>query len=226
MNGSTYTFLPLIVVVLTVACGSSRSYRAANSEAPSSGDREAVTDAALGGAAPAERKLLYSAWLTLEIAQPDSARQALLRIAERYAGYLSTSSSRQTVIRVRSHQLQAALRDIEELGKVVARELRGEDVTAVYRDERIRLDNAQRARQRYLDLLQRAQTVEEALGVERELERLTETIDLLQSRLNQLDHLEEYSTITVHLREKPKPGLLGYVGLGLYRAIKWLFIRN
>ena len=60
----------------------------------------------------------------------------------------------------------------------------------------------------------------------RELERLNETIGLLKGRMARLDHLEAYSTINVELRERKKPGLLGYIGLGAYHAVKWLFVRN
>lgn len=35
-----------------------------------------------------------------------------------------------------------------------------------------------------------------------------------------------YSTITVSLSERKKPGILGYIGIGVYHAIKWLFVRN
>jgi hypothetical protein len=50
--------------------------------------------------------------------------------------------------------------------------------------------------------------------------------DELKERLNRLSHLEAYATITVDLQEKVKPGLIGYVFVGLYQGVKWLFVRN
>jgi hypothetical protein len=88
------------------------------------------------------------------------------------------------------------------------------------------LDNASNARKRYLELLAKAETVEAALKVEKELERLNGEIDSLEGKINQLKHLSEYSTITVYLEEKVKPGILGYVGIGLYESVKWIFVRN
>ena len=46
-------------------------------------------------------------------------------------------------------------------------------------DLEIRLENAEKARNRYLELLDKAETVGEVLSVEKELERLNEKIDLI-----------------------------------------------
>jgi hypothetical protein len=77
-----------------------------------------------------------------------------------------------------------------------------------------------------LELLAKAENVEAALKVEKELERLNSTIDLLKGKMNRINHLAEFSTITINLKEKKKPGIIGYVGIGIYRSVKWLFVRN
>jgi hypothetical protein len=173
-----------------------------------------------------ERKVLYSAHLTLTVKVPDSATAAIARIALHHKGYTSRSGSQTVVIRVKSTQLQEAIREISALGKVTDRSISGQDVTDEYMDHQIRLENVQKARTRYLELLAQATSVDEALKVERELERLNETIDLLKGKMARMDHLEQFSTITVYLREKVKPGPLGYIGIGLYHTVKWLFVRN
>ena len=88
------------------------------------------------------------------------------------------------------------------------------------------ITKSQQARGRYLDLLDQAATVDEILKVEKELERLNETIDLLKGKMNRIDHLDTYATITINLRERQKPGILGYIGIGLYRSVRWLFVRG
>jgi hypothetical protein len=40
-----------------------------------------------------------------------------------------------------------------------------------------------------------------------------------------MSHLTEYSTININLEQKEKLGILGYVFVGLYKGISWLFIR-
>jgi hypothetical protein len=48
----------------------------------------------------------------------------------------------------------------------------------------------------------------------------------MKGQMNRIDHLSTYSTITVYLKEKKKPGVIGYIGIGVYKAVKWLFVRN
>ena len=131
-----------------------------------------------------------------------------------------------SVIRVESGSLDAAVTAISALGRVDRKSVRGQDVTETYLDYQIRLDNAQQARTRYLELLDKAETVDEILKVEKELERLNETIDLLKGKMNRIDHLDTYTTITINLRERQKPGILGYIGIGVYRGVRWLFVRG
>lgn len=147
-------------------------------------------------------------------------------MAGRYDGYVLEIGTSRVVIRVKSNALEAALNDIAGLGMVRDKNITGQDVTEAYADDAIRLENAEKSRERYLELLARAENVEAALQVERELERLNGLMSVLKGRLNRLDHLSEYSTITVWVMERREPGLLGYVAIGLYRSVRWLFVRN
>lgn len=172
------------------------------------------------------RKLIYSAALDLEVAEPDSAVARIVAMTAAYAGFLTRTSTTGATIRVPAARLDAALAEISTLGRVKDKRITGDDVTEAYFDMGIRLDNAEKSRQRYLELLARAQTVEETLLVERELERLTETIDLLKGKRNRLDQLEAYSVINIELVRKAKLGPLGYVVKGAFGVVKWLFVRN
>jgi hypothetical protein len=173
-----------------------------------------------------DRKILYDADLTLTVETPDSTSSYIQAIAKRYGGYVNETGTYRSIIRVESQLLDAAIDDISQLGRLDRKSIRGQDVTETYLDYQIRLDNAQQARGRYLDLLDQAATVDEILKVEKELERLNETIDLLKGKMNRIDHLDTYATITINLRERQKPGILGYIGIGLYRGVRWLFVRG
>ena len=173
-----------------------------------------------------ERKVLFSALLSLTVGKPDTANIQIEKIAKKYNGYVNEIGTYRTIIRVKSTNLDSAIKDISRLGKVQNKNISGQDVTDKYLDYQIRLDNAEKSRKRYLELLSKAENVEAALKVEKELERLNEVIDLLKGKMNRINHLSEFSTITINLKEKKKPGLLGYIGLGLYHSVKWLFVRN
>jgi len=173
-----------------------------------------------------DRKILYDAYLTLTVETPDSTSLYIQAIAKRYGGYVNEIGTDRSVIRVESPSLDAAIDDVSQLGRLDRKSIRGQDVTEAYLDYQIRLENAQQARGRYLDLLDQAATVDEILKVEKELERLNETIDLLKGKMNRIDHLDTYAKITIYLRERQKPGILGYIGIGLYRSVRWLFVRG
>ncbi len=172
------------------------------------------------------RKMVYQADLTLVVNKPDSAMTQLASIAKKFEGYVLSSGTSGSVIRVKSENLESAISAISGLGKITQKRLTGEDVSDTYQDFQIRLSNSEKARERYLELLGQAENVEAALRVEKELERLNQVIDSLKGQMNRLDHLEAYSTITLTINERKKPGLLGYIGIGLYHSVKWLFVRN
>ena len=79
---------------------------------------------------------------------------------------------------------------------------------------------------RALELLAIASGVKQALAIEKELERINVTIERLKGRINRLEHLDYYATITVDTSEKTKPGPLGYLALGVVKAVGKLFVWN
>ena len=172
------------------------------------------------------KKIIFSSSVYLTVEHPDTAIVRLTNIAQKHKGYVQESGTTKCVIRIPNDSKTAADGEIEACGKVTYKNTTGEDVSEQYADFFIRLDNAKKARMRYLELLEKAQTVAEALLVEKELERLNETIDLLEGKMNRIDHLSTYSTITIFLKEKKKPGIIGYIGIGIYHSVKWLFVRN
>ncbi|MCH8904950.1 MAG: DUF4349 domain-containing protein [Bacteroidetes bacterium] len=171
-----------------------------------------------------DRVIIQTASMNITVKDRDSANMAVLEIGKKYDGYLVLSSNTYTTIRVAADKFDQAMDEIQALGKVGHKRIEGKDVTEEYKDNQIRLENAEIARKRYLELLDRAENVEEALMVERELERLNGLIDLIKGRLQRLDHLAKFSTITVRFSEKRIYGPLGYAGLGIYHAVRVLFI--
>lgn len=172
------------------------------------------------------RVVIYNANLRVEIKSPDSCNSQLEKIAEQHGGYVVSLGNRRSVIRVKAENLNKAIGDVSQLGKVQNKTIYGEDVTESFIDNQIRLENAKNARKRYLELLEKAENVEAALKVEIELERLNGQIDLYEGTLRKLTHLSDYSTLTVDLEEKVKPGILGYVGIGIWGGMRWLFVRS
>jgi len=208
-------------ILVFTQCGS--SYQRATAY-----DYQARSESARGelNAEDYERKILYSAEITLKINSSDSVNLELRELAKRYNGYLSEEGTTKSIVRIKSEGFKEALDDISLLGNVLNKNVLGLDVTEDYYDYQIRLENAEKSRERYLELLSKAENVEAALKVEKELERLNETIDLLKGKMQAIEHAAEFATIEVYLKERNKPGPLGYVGIGIYETVKWLFVRG
>lgn len=219
-------FLFAAMVFLFQACASEKSAAYAYDSGSGNGNGrnfasfEDITEKSL------PKKVIYTSSINLTVKIPDSANVQIQSIAKKYNGYVQQSGTTLCVIRVEEKSLKLAEADISLLGRVDSKTATGKDVTNEYLDYVIRLENAQKARERYLELLAKAENVEAALKVEKELERLNETIELMKGQMNRIDHLSAYSTINVYLKEKKKPGLIGYIGIGLYQGVKWLFVRN
>jgi len=224
----TFSLLLIIIIALSSCVMHKASYAPAYSSSDTRGGTLYANDESFGGMYETknERKVMFNAYLTLTVKCPDTANVYIEQIAKKYNGYVNQIGTYSSTIRVESDKLNDALKEIEALGRVDRKSISGQDVTDEYLDYEIRLENAQKDRERYLELLEKAENVEAALKVEKELERLNETIDLLTGKMNRIDHLVQYSTITISLNEKKKPGVLGYVGMGLYYSVKWLFVRN
>lgn len=172
------------------------------------------------------RVIIFNAEITIETEDTAALSAQVAALAAKYGGYVVSTSSELVVIRVEADKFEPAIEEIKKMSDDVEVNVFSEDVTEVYRDTQIRLENKLKARDRYLELLKKAENVHAALEIERELERLNGEIEELKGRINRLSHLAKYSTITVHVEEEVKPGPLGYVIYGVVKVVKWLFIRN
>ncbi len=217
--------LPLLMVALLSACKSYQPYTAANDGVKY--DQVARAESDLSQASPqVERKIVKNATMRLIVSDVDTVRTQVSDLAQTYGGYVQRGDLNQITLRIESQYLDQAMAQVESWGKVDSRSIRSQDVTEQYYDLDSRIKSLEKTRDRYLALLEQAEGVQDILAVERELERVTQELEALQGRYNLLADQVAYSTLTVYIQEKIKPGPIGYVGLGLYEVVKWLFVRN
>ena len=115
---------------------------------------------------------------------------------------------------------------IKECGDVTYDSVYSKDVTAEYVDTKSRLDNLIKTRDKYKNLLEKAQTVEEILKVEKELARVQSEIDAKTAVFNVLKNDVSQYEISVEIRRKEVKGPLGYLFSGIGYIAKKLFIWN
>lgn len=171
-----------------------------------------------------DRLIVSSADLEIKTDQSDTLHNRVISLADTYGGYVLSSAGNETSIRIPSTGFNSAIEDIEKMGETIEKKLSGNDVTEQYKDLDTRLDNAEKTRQRYLALLERAKSMEEILRLEKELERLNTQIEVLKGKIERLSHLVQYSTITVRSFKEVEPGPVAYAFYQLYSGVRWLFV--
>jgi hypothetical protein len=171
-----------------------------------------------------DRMVISSAFIRIESQTPDTVHARVIDMATKYKGYVLSSANGSTSIRIPAVGYRSAIKEIEVLGNVKDEKLTGEDITDDYKDIQTRLESAEKSRTRYLALLDKANSVNEILSIEREIERLDKEIEMYKGRLGRLSHLVQYATITVTTINEIRPGPAGYLFYGLYSGIKWLFV--
>ena len=143
-----------------------------------------------------QRVVIYNAGFRIVVKDVEAALEHTEQIADGVGGYVQSIKGDRIVIRVPVREYQAAVARVEALGQVVERELEAQDVTEEFVDLQARLENALNVRKRLEALLEKAETVEDALAVEKELKRIGEEIERLQAKLELINNRVAYSTIS------------------------------
>lgn len=195
----------------------------ARSAAPGHAAKHGLTHASNGSASPPnspeERtspedrvspKLAYQASLDLSVREldADQAAEQIIDIAYKRGGFLAGRSSERVDVRIPSERFRAAMHAIDAIGQVTNRRVDTQDVTEAFHDAEVRLANLRATRKRLEEFLARAKNIEEALRVERELERVAQSIDLIEGKLRALKDRVTYARISVRVhvqRSTPQP---------------------
>lgn len=150
-----------------------------------------------------EPMLIYTAVVTMAVFEVEKVQAEVLKAIKELNGYLAEQTQNRLVIRVPSNRFRDAFSRIETLGDVLDRNIQVSDVTEQFNDIVIRIRNAEAMRDRLESLLKNAANVEEALRIERELERITEVVETMKGRLRYLSDRLAFSTITVQFQPRP-----------------------
>jgi uncharacterized protein DUF4349/putative zinc finger protein len=146
-----------------------------------------------------------------------SVEAAVKAITARYHGYiagLSTSSPQNTArtltatLRIPSSQLEAALTELKQLGRVEQESQSGEDVTKQYVDLAARLKNSRATERRLLNVLRNnAGKVKDILETEKEIERVRGEIEEMEADQRALKTRIDFAGLQLSLTEDFKASL-------------------
>ena len=213
----------LVVLVVLSGCAKRASYSAyaeepyesgegyfeadmvLDEDTPMSRSAPAFRDAAAPpGAATAEpvvalapRMVHYNGYLHLRVTDPSAAVEEVADRARALGGYVENLSESRVTVRVPVDRFEESVESTASLGDVIDRSITAEDVTEAYTAVDLRLQTAQATRKRLVELLARAGTEEEKLSLLRQIQRVSEEIDLVEAQLRTLARLASHSRLTV-----------------------------
>ena len=163
-----------------------------------------------GESAVAGDKIIYTASLTLETKDYDTARAALEQALTDAGGWMESSSestrtnearSLSLTLRVPEENYQSFLEAAGQAANLVRQNQQADDVTAQYTDVAGRIANLEGQRDRLRELQASAETLSDLLDIEAQLSDVQYQLESWQSQLDWYDDQIASCTVTVTLQE-------------------------
>ncbi len=154
------------------------------------------------------RMVIYNASLNLIVKDTSTAIEDTRKVIQDAGGYIAASNSyRQDdqlrasiTARVPSDKLTETMEQLKKLALSVDSEnLKGEDVTDQYTDLESRLRNLEAAETQYLEILKRADKIEDVLAVQRQLDDIRGQIEQSKGRMEYLSKSAAMASVQISL---------------------------
>ena len=184
--------------------------------APNGVQRGATTNPVVAPA-PAPDRVVKSGTIALVVddKQVTPTLNAVQTAVEGLQGYVSTSSTQElgarptgtVTFRIPVGNFERAVARVRTLGGVSVRSAgtSGQDVTAQYADTAAQLSSLRAARNRFLTILARANTIGETLTVQQRVDDVQSQIDRLEGQRQLLANQSDLATLTVLVNQKDDP---------------------
>jgi hypothetical protein len=160
-----------------------------------------------------ERKIIRNADLQLETDAPEQAQQKITAIAESTGGFVvesqqsssdARSGARDTVtmtVRVPAEKFGETLDEIRKTAsRTIVETVKSDDVTEEFIDIEAQMKAKKSLEAQFLEIMKRANTVEDALDVQRQLAEVRGEIEKIEGRKRFLENQSALSTIKIRLQ--------------------------
>ncbi len=157
-----------------------------------------------------ERMIVRTGNMSLVVEDVASAIDQITSMAEGFEGYVVSSSMWKEgerlvghiSIRVPAEHFDAAMGTLRELAvDVISETSSSKDVTEEYVDLEAKLGNLEATEAQLLRIMEKAETVEDILAVQRELSNVRDEIDRTKARMQYLERTSETSLIEISLEQ-------------------------
>ncbi|MDO8690574.1 MAG: DUF4349 domain-containing protein, partial [Dehalococcoidia bacterium] len=171
-------------------------------------DVAAPSPASPGGAATSDRMIINNAQISMEVKDTTDSLNAIGRIAEDQGGFVVSNNFRYegerkvatVTIRVPGLAYQATLAELRRLAvKVQGEDSKAQDVTEEYSDLQAQLSNLQATEAQYLDLLKKAQSIDDILRVQARISDTRSQLDRIKGRMVYMERTTDMASITISL---------------------------
>jgi len=154
--------------------------------------------------------LIRNARTRLSVVDLQAKIKQIYGIIQSYSGIISSSQllgySNTITVLVPSRSLDQFLEDIQSVAlKVLDHSITSEDVNTEYYDILTRIKNLEAEHQSVLKIMEKAQTINDVLQVQRELSRITDDIEKKKGRRNFIEKRVARSEVVISLEENSAP---------------------
>lgn len=163
-----------------------------------------------------ERKLIRNARIGFQSDDLKKTTERLAKLTEKFEGYVSDDESNNNygqfrhnlTVRIPAKNFDAFLIGVGEgVDEFDYKNISTDDVTAEYLDVEARIKTKKELEIRYLEILNKANSVKDMLEIERELNNVRGEIEASQGRLKYLKNQVSYSTFYIeYYKEVPYQG--------------------
>ena len=156
------------------------------------------------------RKLVKTGTLKFETNDAADSRQKIGSLVNKFDGYLGTDNvykydnriEYQIEVRIPSNNFDAFINSLtSQINNIDHQNIAIEDVTGKYYNLEARLNSKKVLEERYLALLKKAESVEDMLTIENELEKVRSEIESIESNFKILQKQVSYSTLNITFYE-------------------------
>jgi Domain of unknown function (DUF4349) len=212
-----------------MASAAAQSMRQASSTLLQAGFAGNAAEATAESVVLADRKLIRTGTLAVEVRRYAEAAEKAVAIAEAHGGYLSGANAAREAgdrqrgtltLSVEARFFDAVFRKLKELGRVESAAVETRDATREYTDLETRLSVKRDAQARLLEILRtRTGKLSDLVEAERELSRLVEEAERLEGERRYLAKQVELATITIEIFE-PAAFLRDGAAAPLFQAVR------
>lgn len=167
-----------------------------------------------------QEKLVYSGSLSIETLNYEDCLkelrnhirtfQGIIEYEEEYDNdrtwYYSGATSKGTrsiylIVRIPTDDFYRIIEEMEGMGKIINRTTSVENITRAYYNNATEIEALEKQESRLLEMMEKAQTIEDMIEVERRLTEVQRDLSLKKNQQNSMDTDVKYSTIHINLKE-------------------------